>query len=118
MSREIRLDPLGDEGVLDAPSRGSAALQASPEARLTLRLSIQAPDPDGLEALRHARRSILREEWTLGLAPGEPSLETAIFSPTEISWTVPASERARAADRLRELEARANRALSEISRRR
>ena len=51
-------------------------------------------------------------------APGEPSLETAIFSPTEISWTVPASERARAADRLRELEARANRALSEISRRR
>ena len=60
---------------------------------------------------------MLREEWTLGSRePGEPSLETAMFSAEEIRWTVPLSQRARCLERLAELEARADRTLRELSR--
>jgi hypothetical protein len=118
MAGTICLELSGDEEAGIAPSLDSVALQASPESLRTLRLSIETSDPAGLEALRHARRSMLREEWTLGREPGEASLETAVFSPSEILWTAPASERSRCLEKLKELEARANRALTEIASRR
>lgn len=107
---------MAEEGSGHSASEGSAALQTSPDFLLTLRVAISAPDPAGLEALRHARRSMLREEWTLGTDPGEASLESAIFSATEISWTVPFSQRDRCRERLVELEMRANRALQQLRR--
>jgi len=116
MSSEIRLEVIGEETPGRAPAEGSAALQLSADSLLTLRLAISTPDPAGLEALRHARRSILREEWTLGREPDEPSLESAIFSATEVSWTVPLTQRQRCRERLVELETRANRALRDLRR--
>jgi hypothetical protein len=116
MSSEIRLEVVAEENHGYAPADGSAALKPSPDSLLTLRLAISAPDPAGLEALRHARRSILREEWTLGREPDEPSLESAVFSATEVSWTVPLTQRQRCRERLLELETRANRALRELRR--
>lgn len=108
----IRLEAAGE--AAPAPSDGSTALQPSRRPFLTLRFRISAPDAAGLEALRYARRSMLREEWTLGRDPEEPSLESAIFSAAGITWTVPLSQRSRCLERLAELEARANRALQAL----
>jgi hypothetical protein len=115
MGCDIRLEAIAEEGPAIA-SKGTAALKPSPESLLTLRFAISAPDPAGLDALRHARRSILREEWTLGRDPDEPSLESAIFSASEVTWTVPSSQRERCRERLCELETRANRALRDLKR--
>jgi len=111
----IRLEVAAEESVGSEPTDGTAALALSEEPLCRLRISIEVPDPAALEALRHARRSVLREEWTLGRATGEPSLETAVFSSSEILWSVPASQRSRSMERLAELEARANRAWLELS---
>ena len=116
MTSEIRLEFLAEEGPSAAAAFGSAVLQPDPSARTTIRLAITAPGPMGLEALRHARRSMLREEWTIGREPDEPSLESAVFSATEVSWTVPWIQRERCRERLQALETRANRALRELSR--
>ena len=116
MSSDIRLEALAEEGPGMALASGTAALKPSPDALLTLRFAIWASDPAGLDALRHARRSILREEWTLGRDPDEPSLESAIFSASEVAWTVPRSQRDRCRERLLELETRANRALRDLKR--
>jgi hypothetical protein len=115
----IRLEVAAEERVGPEPTSGTAALALSEEPVCQLRISIEAPDdPSALDALRHARRSVLREEWTLGRAAGEPSLETAVFSASEILWSVPVSQRSRSMERLAELEARANRAWRELSARR
>ena len=116
MSRDIRLESIAEEGAGIASAEGTAALKPSPDALLTLRFAISALDPAGLDALRHARRSILREEWTLGRDPDEPSLESATFSASEVTWTVPSSQRDRCLERLVELETRANRALRDLKR--
>lgn len=113
---DIRLETIAEELMGDAPSDGSVALQHAEESLLRLRLQVCAPDDAGLDALRHARRSMLREERTLGREPGEPSLEEAVFSPVEVAWTVPRSRREWCLERLSELERRANRALEELRR--
>jgi len=115
MGSPIRFEAAAEDAA-PAWLEGSAALQPSPDHLVTLRFRITALDAAGLEALRHARRSMLREEWTLGLDPEEPSLESAIFSVKQILWTVPLSRRARCRERLAELERRANRALQELGR--
>jgi hypothetical protein len=107
---------MAEEAIPEAPADGSAALQPSAEPQLTLRFAISAPDRASLDALRHARRSMLREEWTLGRDPGEPSLEAAIFSSREVAWTVPRSRREWCRERLVELETRANRTLEQLRR--
>jgi len=112
MSCEIRLQMVGEESAIAV---GSALLKPDPDSVATLCFTIASADPVGLEAIRHARRSMLREEWTLGREPGEPSLETAMFSAEEIRWTVTLSQRARCIERLAELEARAVRALRELA---
>jgi hypothetical protein len=116
MDSGIRLEPMAEEGMVQAPARGANALQPLPDPPCTLRFAISIPDPAGLEALRHARRSMLREEWTLGRDAAEASLESAVFSATEVAWTVLLSQRARCRERLAELEARANRAAQELRR--
>jgi hypothetical protein len=107
---------IAEERIGTATSVGSAALKSSEEPALTLRLAISTPDLASMDALRYARRSVLREEWTLGRNPGEPSLEEAIFSPTEVAWTIPRSWRNWCLERLAELELRANRALQQTRR--
>jgi hypothetical protein len=112
---EIRLQMIGEQSYGAAIAVGSALPKPDPDSAVTLCFAIASSDPAGLDAIRHARRSMLREEWTLGREPGEPSFETAMFSAEEIRWTVPLSQRAHCLERLAELEARAIRALRELS---
>ncbi|HYB54519.1 MAG TPA: hypothetical protein VEG84_11690 [Thermoanaerobaculia bacterium] len=115
MGSDIRLEAAGQSAPRPAAD-GSAALRPQPDGLLTLRFVISVRDPASLEALRHARRSMLREEWTLGRDSEEPSLDSAIFTPAEVVWTVPLAEESRCRERLKELERRANRTLEELRR--
>lgn len=96
---EVRLEEL--------MASDSAAVAAEPV--MALRFRIEA-DPVGLEALRHARRSLLREEALRGLDADEPSLEQAMFSPAEIVWEIRPAQRARCLEKLEDLVSRARRA--------
>jgi hypothetical protein len=96
------------------PFGGSGPIALAPEPGLDiLRFRIEA-DENELEALRHARRSMLREEWTLGRREGEPSLEDAIFSRDSIVWPAWPEQRERCLEKIAELEARVERLTVEI----
>jgi hypothetical protein len=95
------------------PSRDSAAPALS-DRPVALRFRFVSTGDRALEALRYARRAMLREEGTLGVEEGEPSLEDAVFTASEISWSVPAAAVAAGRAKLEELVARANRALAEM----
>jgi len=114
MTHRLAFSEVGEAGHAPGPSSDSSAPRLESET-LTLRYRIRAVDDAGLEALRYARRAMLREEWTRGLEDGEPSLEDAIFSVFEIVWSVPATERNRCRGKLNQLLERANRALDEMS---
>ena len=79
---------------------------------VTLRFLLSADDDNSLEALREARRALLREEWTRGRDSDEPSLEEAVFSATEILWVVLPSQLEWCRKKLEELRLRANRLLT------
>jgi len=98
-------EPLGDSAQRDA-----LALHIDPSRQVTLRFALTIPGPDGLEALRYARRTMIREERTRGLEWNEPSMEQPIVTPTEIHWPVFASDAAWSREKIRELIERANRA--------
>ena len=117
MHLAVRLDLVEEESLGPPASAGTAALSLAPAADVILRFAIVSTHPQGVDALRHARRTMLREEWTLGRDPDAPSLDGAVFSSSEISWSVPFSHRARCLELLVELERRANRALAELARR-
>ncbi len=99
-----------------APAAAGLPIDLIPGSTVTLRFLLSAEGQDGLEALRNARRSLLREEWTRGRDSDEPSLEEAVFSPTEILWVVRADQRPSCLQKLEELRRRANRLLSEMGR--
>lgn len=93
---------------------GGAAAPHLEERQVTLRCRLLATDGPSLEALRYARRAMLREEWTLGPEEDEPSLEDAVFSAFEVTWPMRASQSGRGRARLAELVERANRARREL----
>ena len=102
------------EGIPAAPGidRSSAAVAAGSQD-ITLRFGLDTSDPRALDAIRHARRSMLREEWTLGHDADEPLLQDALFSTGEIVWRVRPEQRGRCLQKLEELEARVRRWLVE-----
>ena len=95
-------------------SAGSTAPRLEPGS-VALRYRLVSTDERSLEALRYARRAMLREEWTRGVEEGEPSLEEAVFTTFDVAWTVPAAARDRARKMLEELVERANWALADMS---
>lgn len=95
-------------------SAGSSAPRLQ-QARLMLRFRLVSTDDRSLEALRYARRAMLREEWTRGVDPDEASLEEAVFSAFDVVWSVPAAARDSSRAKLEELVMRANRALADMS---
>lgn len=97
-----------------APSGDSAAPRLM-HSRVTVRARLSSSDAGTLEALRYARRAMLREEWTRGADEDEPTLEDAVFSAYDVVWAVPEHERERCLEKLDELIRRANRALHELS---
>ena len=109
----LRIRPLETPGSQrDGYSHGSNALELASE--VTLRFGIETDDLEDLEALRHARRSMLREERTRGRDGEEPSLEDAVFSPTEVSWTIRPEQREWCLQKIGDLVGRANRVTSEL----
>jgi hypothetical protein len=90
--------------------RDAVALRIDPSRRITLRFSLQVEDPQDLEALRYARRAMIREERTRGLEWDEPSMEQPIFTATEIRWFVLVSQAAWCREKIADLISRANRA--------
>jgi hypothetical protein len=109
----LRIRPLETPGSQrDGYSHGSNALELAPE--VTLRFGIETDDVEDLEALRHARRSMLREERTRGRDGEEPSLEDAVFSPAEVSWTIRPEQREWCLQKIGDLVGRAYRATSEL----
>jgi hypothetical protein len=117
MRTHIGLSEIEDTTDSVARSGDSTAQQLS-SPTCTLRFRLASDDADSLEALRYARRSMLREELTRGIQEGEPSLEEAVFSAVEVVWSVPAHENQRCREKLSELVDRANRVLVELAARR
>jgi hypothetical protein len=93
-----------------AEDRDAVALRIDPSRRVTLRFSLLIEDPQDLEALRYARRAMIREERTRGLEWDEPSMEQPIFTATEIRWFVLVSQVAWCREKIADLISRANRA--------
>ncbi|HEX4439930.1 MAG TPA: hypothetical protein VH854_07645 [Thermoanaerobaculia bacterium] len=94
---------------------GDSAAPRLEQVEVTIRCRLSTSDDAALEALRYARRAMLREEWTRGIEEGEPSLEDAVFSAHDVVWRVPDEDRERCLQKLDELLRRANRALLEDS---
>ena len=111
---EIGLVEVSGGGQQPAPLVAAVSLDLPDGPTLTLRFLLSAEGELELEALRNARRSLLREEWTRGRDSDEPSLEDAVFSPTEILWVVRPDQRPLCLQKLEELRRRANLLLSEM----
>jgi hypothetical protein len=97
----------------ESSSLNGDALAMAASATITLRFLLSTKGGRSLEALRNARRSLLREEWTRGRGPEEPSLEDAVFSVKEILWVVRPDQRAWCLEKIEELRRRANLLLME-----
>ena len=69
---------------------------------------------DEMEALRYARRAMIREERTRGLEWDEPSMEDPSLAGHEIRWFALASQAAWCRQKVAELVERANRAVAEM----
>ena len=91
----------------------SSATGPASQQGVTLRFGLETSHPRALDAICHARRSMLREEWTLGHDADEPLLQDALFSIGEIVWNVRPEQRSRCLQKLEELEARVRRWLAE-----
>jgi hypothetical protein len=103
-------------GVQPSASKEERLYLTEGATTVTLQFLVSVDGGEGLEALRYARRSLLREERTRGRDIDEPSLEDAVFSPTQIVWIVGFAQRPAALAKLEELRRRANLLLSEMER--
>ena len=56
---------------------------------------------------------MIREDWTLGLEDGEPSLADASFTSHDVYWDVPLGERQRCREKIQALVVRTNRRLEQ-----
>ena len=96
------------------PGGDGLALRYDPSRRIMLRFRLQASSVDDLQALRYARRAMIREERTRGLEWEEPSMEDPTFTGNEVRWYVLTSQAAWCRQKIAELVERANRAIEEI----
>jgi hypothetical protein len=99
-------------------ARDAVALRFDPSRRVTLRFQLVLHDEAEMEALRYARRVMIREERGRGLEWDEPSMEDPALSGTEIRWFALASQVAWCRQKIVELVERSNRAVAEIRARR
>jgi hypothetical protein len=95
--------------------RDAVALRFDPSRRVMLRFQVALPDDQALEALRYARRAMIREERTRGLEWDEPSMEDPSIAGHELRWFALASQAAWCRQKVAELVARANRALEDLA---
>jgi hypothetical protein len=100
-------------GIAD---RDVLATRIDPTRRITLLFSLTLEDEGDLDALRYARRAMIREERAKGLEWDEPSMEQPVFTSTEIRWLVLVSQAGWCREKISELVSRANRAREELRR--
>jgi hypothetical protein len=101
-------------GFRETSFAAGAPLEPAGSSAVTLRFLLSAHSQKGLDALRNARRALLREEWTRGRDADEPPLEDAVFSATEILWVVRSDQRSWCLRKLEELMRRANQFLTDV----
>ncbi len=89
------------------------ALRFDPTRRIVLRFRLDFESDRDLEAIRYARRVLIREERTRGLDWEEPSMEDAVFSVPSVSWSALASQAAWCREKMAKLIERANRVQEE-----
>lgn len=111
--------PIGFREMTD-PSRSVGdpsdrlALRFDPTRRVVLRFRLEFETERDLEAIRYARRVLIREERTRGLEWEEPSIEEAVFSVSNVSWSALASQAAWCREKMVQLVLRANRVREEL----
>lgn len=86
------------------------ALRLDPTRRCMLRFEIRLSQGDDMEALRYARRAMIREERSRGLEWDEPSMEDPTFTGREIRWFALVSQASWCRQKIADLFERANRA--------
>jgi hypothetical protein len=114
MTKPIRFRETTDLSVARGDSREVLAARYDPTRRVTLRFQLDFSDPSDFEALRYARRAMIREERLRGLEWDEPSMEDPTLTTTEIRWFALASQGAWCREKVSELIDRANRARDEM----
>src|ERR1700681_4091770 len=108
--KPIRVTEASDPVSPGIEERDSAALRIDPSRRITVRFQLKLASAGDLEALRYARRAMIREERTRGLEWDEPSMEDPGFLTSEIRWFVLTSQVAWCRQKVAELIERTNRA--------
>ena len=98
------------DSAAEAHDREAVALRIDPSRRITLRFALKLGAPGDVEALRYARRAMIREERPRGIEWDEPSMEDPSFTSNEIRWFVLTSQVAWCRQKVAELIERANRA--------
>jgi hypothetical protein len=86
------------------------ALRLDPTRRCMLRFEVRLSQSDDMEALRYARRAMIREERSRGLEWDEPSMEDPTFTGREIRWFALVSQASWCRQKIADLFERANRA--------
>ncbi len=114
MTHSIGFREITDSSSAEGTPRDAVALRFDPSRRVMLRFQIALQSEDEIEALRYARRAMIREERTRGLEWDEPSMEDPSLAGLEIRWFALASQAAWCREKISELVERANRAASEI----
>ncbi|MEP6993240.1 MAG: hypothetical protein ABI968_01870 [Acidobacteriota bacterium] len=112
-------DPIRFRETTEAPpgrgeARDAVGLRLDPSRWIMLRFQVALEGDEAVEALRYARRAMIREERTRGLEWDEPSMEDPTLSGTEIRWFVLATQAAWCRQKVAELIERGNRAVEEI----
>ena len=89
MTEPIRFRETSTESAsVGSELRDAVALRLDPSRRVMLRFQIALESDDEMEALRYARRSMIRDERTRGLDWDEPSMEDLTVMGAEIRWFV------------------------------
>lgn len=114
MRTPIGVRETSESNPWDGDLGDALALRFDPSRRVMLRFELALQGSENLEALRYARRSMIREERTRGLEWDEPSMEDPTFSGSEIRWFALASQAAWCRQKVGELIERANRAASAL----
>lgn len=115
VSESIHFREITDLSSSRSDARDGLALRFDPTRRLTLRFRLQLESEEDIEALRYARRVMIREERTRGLEWEEPSVEDAVFTVRDVSWSALASQASWCREKFRELVERANRVRGEVA---
>lgn len=110
----IRLEETTDQAS-PADADDGLALRIDPTRRVNLRFRLHFDSPNDVEAVRYARRVMIREERTRGLEWEEPSIEDAVFSVNDVSWPALASQAAWCREKIAELVERALRVRDDLT---